>query len=325
MRVFCFLVVMLSIASVCDGQSTTDSGFIYDQDAYSSQRKFDFGDVSIGKDAVHEFLIANPHQETMKISSIGASCGCTIVSSDSMEIAPGEATKLIVKLDTQRFQGKRSSAIQVRVAEPVKTEIQFSISCHIRNLLIEPAVVQFAGDNAEERKQQIKITRRGSSFWKIKKLTTSDESVTAKIVDSKVKPQQVTYTLECSLNGSGSTQMKTVELALSTNDSSQPTVLIPVLINVSGPIVASPSQIVFKAHHDKPQSKKVIVKTEEPTKLVRMESGDERLIFEEIQPSSSRVHIVEVTLAKNSEPLQATVLIEDDNTQKLEIQINVSE
>ena len=71
------MFLVLAGQALCQAQPTDTK--LTDLKALCRYRKHDFGEVSIGTDAVHEFEIRNPNAQVLKIKSVSSSCGCAIV------------------------------------------------------------------------------------------------------------------------------------------------------------------------------------------------------------------------------------------------------
>ena len=61
------------------------------------ETEFDFGKIPQGKPVTHIFDVANNGKDSLHISNIQASCGCTTPEWDRDKVqAPGEKTKITV-------------------------------------------------------------------------------------------------------------------------------------------------------------------------------------------------------------------------------------
>lgn len=61
------------------------------------EAEFDFGKIPQGKPVMHVFEISNKSKDSLKISNVQASCGCTTPEWErDKTIAPGESTKITV-------------------------------------------------------------------------------------------------------------------------------------------------------------------------------------------------------------------------------------
>ncbi len=74
---------------------------------------YDFGSVFEGIAVSHTFTIKNTGNETLEISGIRASCGCTTTALATDSIAPGESVALDVLVNTTGFSGTISKSITI--------------------------------------------------------------------------------------------------------------------------------------------------------------------------------------------------------------------
>jgi hypothetical protein len=62
-----------------------------------SEMIFDFGKIPMGKPVTHIFEVTNNGKDSLKISNVQASCGCTTPEWDRDQVqAPGKKTKITV-------------------------------------------------------------------------------------------------------------------------------------------------------------------------------------------------------------------------------------
>src|SRR5262245_29698223 len=61
------------------------------------ETEFDFGKIPQGKPVTHIFDVVNQGKDSLKITNVQASCGCTTPQWDANKVqAPGEKTKITV-------------------------------------------------------------------------------------------------------------------------------------------------------------------------------------------------------------------------------------
>jgi hypothetical protein len=60
------------------------------------QHDFDFGKIPQGKPVFHEFQVINAGKDSVRISNVQASCGCTTPEWDHSPIAPGKQSVIKV-------------------------------------------------------------------------------------------------------------------------------------------------------------------------------------------------------------------------------------
>lgn len=89
----CFSVVASAQQNVAAVKTVTSTGDVLDL----KETVFDFGKIPQGKPVTHAFEVSNGGNDTLKISNVQASCGCTTPEWDRDKMqAPGEKTKINV-------------------------------------------------------------------------------------------------------------------------------------------------------------------------------------------------------------------------------------
>ena len=211
----------------------------------------DVGDVKPGTDLEPVVVFRNQTQEPFVIDSVSSSCGCMKPVMDATTIAPGESTEMKIRLDTERFRGRRSASIHVGFAKPEGREIKISAVVNIRNLICEPEQVQFLGGKKNENQQltrELVVRRTGSPFWQIKSIESSYVGLSATIESSKIENSKVQYKILCKFKlDSDRKGVQHEVLTLKTNDSKLPAYEVPVVIRNSGEITASPEVLDFSS------------------------------------------------------------------------------
>ncbi len=64
--------------------------------------EYDFGKTAVGEKVLHTYLVTNTGNETLQITNVHPSCGCTTVGNWTHEIAAGQSGEITVQLDTSR-------------------------------------------------------------------------------------------------------------------------------------------------------------------------------------------------------------------------------
>lgn len=71
-------------ATTATPKSSTPSGITWKEDVYN------FGDIEKGKPVSHDFTFTNTTKQTVVITNVKASCGCTATNYTKTPIKPGE-------------------------------------------------------------------------------------------------------------------------------------------------------------------------------------------------------------------------------------------
>ena len=79
---------------------------------------FNFGEVLEGIAVVHTFVLSNIGDETLLITDVQVTCGCTTTALEKTELAPGESVDLEVTLDTAGFGVTIAKTIRISSNDP---------------------------------------------------------------------------------------------------------------------------------------------------------------------------------------------------------------
>ena len=82
------------------------------------ETQYDFGVVKEGDVVSHTFKFVNQGKETLDITDIKTSCGCTAALVSSKKIEPGKDGTIKIDLDTKNRQGRMSRTITVTSNDP---------------------------------------------------------------------------------------------------------------------------------------------------------------------------------------------------------------
>ena len=68
-------------------------------------KSFDFGDVKQGQKVTHTFTYKNTGTDTLKISNVVSSCGCTVAQEYIKIVPPGASATITVQFDSTGKSG----------------------------------------------------------------------------------------------------------------------------------------------------------------------------------------------------------------------------
>jgi hypothetical protein len=130
-KIFTYIVACALVQAVCAQPATNVVGgtnaIVTTEDALGlKETEFNFGKIPQGKPVTHIFDVVNFGKDSLKISNVQASCGCTTPEWDREKVqAPGEKTKITVgynaasegsftKTITVSYNGTQSKVITIR-------------------------------------------------------------------------------------------------------------------------------------------------------------------------------------------------------------------
>ncbi|HLP59510.1 MAG TPA: DUF1573 domain-containing protein, partial [Candidatus Deferrimicrobium sp.] len=126
----------------------------------------DFGEAEAGKTVDAEFKFENAGKETLVISNISTSCGCTAVKSEKNEYKPGEKGTLPVKFNTQGYTGAVSKSITVTINNKDNPYVRLELKGNIK--VTQFATLEMAKDADRIDFQNAKVGQTYTNKIKVK-------------------------------------------------------------------------------------------------------------------------------------------------------------
>jgi hypothetical protein len=131
-----------------------------------------------------EITIKNIGNETLEISEVKPSCGCTTAPLEKDKLEPGEETVLPIKLKISGNAGKVTKTIRVTSNDPENNQLLIRLNADVvRALVVDPTFIGF-------KDLQVGYETEGEVTIK----NTSDEAIT--LWDFSVKPDNMKLNVE---------------------------------------------------------------------------------------------------------------------------------
>jgi hypothetical protein len=151
----------------------------------------DFGKVLYGDKVTHVFVVTNSGDETLTISKVAVSCGCTQVLKWSNEIAPKGKGEIVVEFDTEgQRSGKKEQNLYVHSSDPSSPENGFKLSLLgdvVRELEVDPPTFARKLQKFQETLTvPFKITNSSDTPRAITGITSTEGRVTASLEPEKL-------------------------------------------------------------------------------------------------------------------------------------------
>ncbi|OGC95196.1 MAG: hypothetical protein A2W25_01970 [candidate division Zixibacteria bacterium RBG_16_53_22] len=97
---------------------------------------FDFGSIPRGATVVHSFKFANAGQDTLEITSVRPTCGCTTAPLSSNKVAPGDEATIKAYFNSKNFNGRLTKYIYVNSSDPIDPYLKISFKATINDPLL---------------------------------------------------------------------------------------------------------------------------------------------------------------------------------------------
>lgn len=301
------LVVALGVASA-SAQQWAD-GLIAD-------KSHDFGAVARAAKVEHVFVLKNNTKQTVHISGVRSSCGCTQPRVGKDLAAPGEVATVVAAFNTRGFTGKRGAWVTVTIDQPQYAEVRLRIDGYIRtDVVLDPGQVSFGSvPVGKSLEKSVKINYAGRSDWKIEDVKTSSPNLEAKVVESTRSGGRVSYDLVVTLKDNAPVGYINNELLLITNDRRATQVPVKVEGLVVANLSISPSPLMLgTVQPGQSVKRQLIVKGAKPFRITDIVAEDAGFTF---QPSDEpkAVHVVPLTFeaGASAQTLAGQIIISTD-------------
>ena len=198
---------------------------------------FDFGVLYHGK-AHKTLIIKNDGTDTLVISNVSSSCGCTGTLMSNEHIAPGDSGALAITFDTQKAHGDSKKAVSMETNDPKMPKARISFTANVIPLLdILPDYVYFQGKEGSPITQELTLKNPGTSTISILSVIPSIDNITTKVQESKLGAGQETK-LVCVFTPKSKGMMK-ASLMIKTDNPNLPEVELRVVGLVTGSVSGS--------------------------------------------------------------------------------------
>ena len=132
------------------------------------QTTFDFGEISEGSVAVHEFVFTNNGNQPLVLTSVKASCGCTTPSWTKDPILPGKTGHSKASYNSKNRPGGFHKSITVTSNADQATKVVYIKGTAIKQTSLEPLFDKEELDNSpriiiEQQHLQLGKVQMGSS------------------------------------------------------------------------------------------------------------------------------------------------------------------
>ena len=109
--------------------------------------RLDFGDVFIGSTVKRSLTIRNQGTDTLRLSELSTSCGCTAALTSTDRIAPGDSGSLMISFDSKKFSGTVEKAVTMNTNDTTQRKVRIIFKAHIvRTMELTPEYFFYNAD-----------------------------------------------------------------------------------------------------------------------------------------------------------------------------------
>ena len=96
------------------------------------EKVFNFGEIMQGDKVEHKFKVTNTGKSNLKLRKIKASCGCTAIKPEKMELTPGESIYITTIFNSAHKKGRQNKSITIISNDPKSTNILLRVSGNVK-------------------------------------------------------------------------------------------------------------------------------------------------------------------------------------------------
>lgn len=270
------------------------------------ETSYDFGKVARGADVSHRFKITNKYKETVHISNVRTTCGCSIPKQPEVTtLRSRESTYVEVTLNTRKFTHKKESNLIVTFDKPFYAEVKIPLEAYIRtDVVLTPGGANFgAVDLGAGAKTTIDVAYAGRNDWKLKDIKIANENLDAKIKEISRGGGRVQYEIAMYLKPSAPKGALREQVMLVTDDAN-PHVPMLVTARVEADItVATPDVSMGTVVPGNDKTVNVVIRGKKAFSIDKVECESDRELFKVRLPTTPRkVHIIPLTFMPPKDP-----------------------
>lgn len=214
---------------------------------------FDFGDIWDHEKVTHKYAFTNTGTETLRITDLKSTCGCTVPELTKKLYEPGESGIITVIFNPENRGGNQRKTINVTTNSKTTPRVGLTFHAVVSKVLdIQPTIANL-GRVFKNEEKGMKISILGSipgfkavpaekqpkdaEFFVIEHIETSDVEV-----DGKMVPKS---TLRVSIKPGLPVGRHSVDLLITTNDSRRPEVSLRTTVTIIGDLQARPPRFAL--------------------------------------------------------------------------------
>lgn len=276
----------------------------------------DFGVIPVTSKVTHRFQVKNLYRETVHISGVKTTCGCSVARPSKSTLASGEVLTIDVTMDMRRTRTRdvrKSAVLTVLFDRPTFAEVKIPVSAEVRkDLVIDPGSVEFTGvDQGESVSRTVEVRYAGRGDWSIERVEVTSPHLSVRVEETRRKEarrlgilskyHEVHYDLVIELKSSAPAGLLRETIVLVSDDKQASR--IPVLVEASvesdftispmaGGVVSLGSLVPGRAKRIS-----VVVRGREEFRIEKIEAASSSEAFRTKLPDSKRrVHVLPLTV-----------------------------
>jgi|GEM_PF-773434 len=159
---------------------------------------FDFGSLAKGAKVSHNYWFTNEGKDTLIITQVKPTCGCTSTKKNNIVVPPGGRSSIDVIFDSGRFNGRVTKGIKIECNDELNPFLELRFKANINNPL---QIIEFSPLEADfkevskgkKAEMKLSLTNTDSSLINLTLIETpSPDFIKVTLGNQKLKPNQST-------------------------------------------------------------------------------------------------------------------------------------
>lgn len=153
------------------------------------------GDVHTDITAKKLITIKNDGNDTLIISEVSSTCGCTAALMSNDHILPGDSAILSISFDGKQFNGPVRRTVSFKSNDPTQERVRIAFDANvIKTLTIQPEYVTFNRVSIDSSLvQQFLLRNNSQETIRLLSVTSTKDVVIAKARKTILKPNDTTF------------------------------------------------------------------------------------------------------------------------------------
>jgi hypothetical protein len=288
----------------------------------------DFGPVPRGPQLVHHFRLVNNTANTVTISGIRVSCGCTSAYAITGTLQPGEATAVVATMDTNRFIGSKAVTIYVTFGQPSFDEVRLLVQAYGRSdFAVTPDTLAFGQiRRGSGQAATTTIVFYGTSEARITEIKPESSYIKPEFKEIRRQNGEVAYEVSARLRKDIPPGKWFADVWVKTNNPSLPQLRVPLTVEVEATLSAAPEAIaVGEVKAGSETEQRVILRAAAPFKITAIDGTDAQLSIKDNTTEAKATHVLTIKVrAEAAGDLARTLRIHTDLPQDGNLDLPIS-
>jgi Protein of unknown function (DUF1573) len=274
---------------------------------YFSEFEKDFGPTPRGPVLVHYFSVSNTTKNAVTIGTPRVSCGCVSAHVMHTNLAPGESTVVTAYMDTKRILNlntMKSVIVYVPFVAPRAEEVTLKVQCVARDDLFLSKAELAMGEVQKGKSATVttKVTVMNQAKWEVSDVASTGKFVAGSFKLLKREAAETTYEVTAKLDENCPIGNWTSELFLKTNVAGLERIRVPVTVNVTTAIAATPEAVtIADLKEGSERETKLMLKGDKTFKILAVNGSDAEVGVKAQASDSRETHTLLFTV-KPSKP-----------------------